>query len=362
MAQLGRISGPLLLDNLVRDGVDLSFRNSATSPDLLKLKVNNNRVGINTDTPSFDLDVIGSTSIAGNFTATGTTATLENVVFNSNGTITTITGPLIIAPAGGANAVVFHEKVRSAQIEINDNTISNTILNQGIEIRPSGVGDVNIDASTNIYGNLYSTTDIRLDGTIRIDGSVTIIGNNPLDTIAFVPDFKQDINPGITSTFKLGDTGLRWKETHINTASGFVNTSTSNTIISNQLRITSNIISTDQSNDDVVLASNNNNVRIESFNINTSTNTISVPNNTILNFTGEGRGYIRIQGTNALRVPYGNTSQRQIVEAGATRWNTDEDWLESFDGVAWQVSTGGGRTINVIEMEEIVNKFNLILG
>jgi hypothetical protein len=102
------------------------------------------------------------------------------------------------------------------------------------------------------------------------------------------------------------------------------------------------------------------NVQIESFNINA--NTISVPLNTILNFTGEGRGFIKIEGTNAFRIPYGNTAQRQAFEAGATRWNRDEDWLESFDGVAWQVSTGGGRTINVAEMEEIVNKFNLILG
>lgn len=361
MSQLGRISGPLLLDNLVRDGIDLSFRNIPTSTDLLKLKVNTNRIGINTDTPSFELDIVGTSNIDGSLIATGTTATLENIVLNSNGSVTTVTGPLIIAPAGGQNAYMeYTGKARSAQLEFSDNTISNTILNQNIEIRPSGTGEVNVAASTNIYGTLTATNDIRLDGNIRIDGSVTTIGNNPLDTIAFVPDFTQDINPGITGTYKLGDTGLRWAETHINTASGFVSTNTSNAIISTQLRFASNTISTDQSNDDIVLAADNNNVKLESFNFNT--NTISVPINTIINFTGTGRGYVKFDTTNAFRIPFGNDSERTPYEAGATRWNDDQGWLESFDGSVWQVSTGGGRTISTVEMEEIVNRFNLILG
>ncbi len=361
MSQLGRISGPLLNDNLLRDGVDLSFRNFSVSPDLLKLKVNNNRIGINTDTPSFDLDVVGSTNISQDLIATGTTATFENLVFNSNGSITTVTGPLIIEPAGGQNAYMeYNGKVRSAQLEFFDNIISNTVLNQNIEISPSGTGEVNVDASTNIYGNLNTSIDIRLDGNIRIDGSVTTIGNNPLDTIAFVPDFTQDINPGVTGTYKLGDTGLRWKETHINTASGFVNTSTTTAVISTQLRMTSNTISTDQSNDDLVLIGDSGNVRIESFNFNS--NTISVPLNTVINFTATGNGYIKFQGDNGFRIPFGTNAERTPYETGATRWNSDEDYLECFDGSLWQVATGGGKTISVAEMEEVVNKFNLILG
>jgi len=361
MSQLGRISGPLLLNNLLRDGTDLSFRNLAVSPDLLKLKVNNNRVGINTDNPSFDLDVVGTTNLSADLTATGTTARFENIIFNSNGSVTTVTGPIIINPAGGANSYMeYRGKSRSAQLEFFDNRISNTILNQNIEVRPSGTGDLEVYANTNVYGNLNTSVDIRLDGNVRIDGSAIVIGNNPLDTVAFVPDFTQDINPGVTGTYKLGDTGLRWKETHINTASGFVNTSTTTAIISEQLRATSNIISTDQSNDNIVLAADSGNVTIESFTFNG--NSISAPLNTILNFTGTGRGYVRFEGTNGFRVPYGTRDQRTPYEAGATRWNSDDDWLECFDGTVWQVSTGGGKTISVAEMEETVNIFNLILA
>jgi hypothetical protein len=47
---IGRITGPLLKDNLVRNGVDLSFET-----DLLYLDVNTNKIGIKTDSPGKEL-------------------------------------------------------------------------------------------------------------------------------------------------------------------------------------------------------------------------------------------------------------------------------------------------------------------
>ena len=56
-AALGRISGKLLSPNLVRNGVDLTFRNYASDPDILYFDVTNKRIGINNPTPTYDLDV-----------------------------------------------------------------------------------------------------------------------------------------------------------------------------------------------------------------------------------------------------------------------------------------------------------------
>ena len=53
---VGRISGPLLKSNLIRNGIDLAF-----DTDLLYLDVNNNRIGINNANPQYSLDVVGST-------------------------------------------------------------------------------------------------------------------------------------------------------------------------------------------------------------------------------------------------------------------------------------------------------------
>ena len=52
---VGRISGPLLKANLIRNGVDLAFET-----DLLYLDVNNNKIGIKTVSPAYDLDVNGT--------------------------------------------------------------------------------------------------------------------------------------------------------------------------------------------------------------------------------------------------------------------------------------------------------------
>jgi hypothetical protein len=52
--EFGRISGPLLTDNLMRSGIDLAF-----DTDAMYLNVNNKFVGFNTDTPVRTLDVFG---------------------------------------------------------------------------------------------------------------------------------------------------------------------------------------------------------------------------------------------------------------------------------------------------------------
>ncbi len=49
---VGRISGPLLKENLIRNGVDLAFET-----DLLYLDVNNQRIGVKTATPEHEVDV-----------------------------------------------------------------------------------------------------------------------------------------------------------------------------------------------------------------------------------------------------------------------------------------------------------------
>ena len=68
MAQVGRISGPLLTANLERQGKDLDFRDAQASTPLLKLKVGTNKIGVNTTSPAFELDVVNT--IAGNFLTT----------------------------------------------------------------------------------------------------------------------------------------------------------------------------------------------------------------------------------------------------------------------------------------------------
>lgn len=58
---IGRISGPMLLRNLERQGQDLSI-----DGNLIYFDVNRRRIGINTSTPNVALDVVGSANISSN--------------------------------------------------------------------------------------------------------------------------------------------------------------------------------------------------------------------------------------------------------------------------------------------------------
>jgi len=127
--ELGRISGALLKDNLLRHGVDLAFEN-----DLLYLDVANQRIGIRTDAPSHLL------SIDSSWTTTNLkvdlVTTLPSITIQADRIIDTAGGTIIITPAGPNPIIqalglgVEHLRIRAGQ------EIENITPNSNIEIIP----------------------------------------------------------------------------------------------------------------------------------------------------------------------------------------------------------------------------------
>ena len=107
---IGKISGPMLQNNLERQGVDLSIET-----DLLYVDVANNRIGINTASPSSDLEIVG------NVLATGVTS--GNVQIDSN-TITTVDtdGDLVLEPNGSGLVVITDTAGGAMGIELSTPT------------------------------------------------------------------------------------------------------------------------------------------------------------------------------------------------------------------------------------------------
>ena len=99
---IGKISGPLLKENLLRDGVDLAFET-----DLLYLDVNNRRVGIKTSTPTHDLTVNG-TARSTNLEVTST-ADIGDITISGN-QIFSNTGTLNLSPGPGGH-IVYQNKI-----------------------------------------------------------------------------------------------------------------------------------------------------------------------------------------------------------------------------------------------------------
>ena len=207
MAQVGRISGPLLTANLERQGKDLDFRNQQASTPLLKLKVGTDKIGVNTTSPAFELDVVDT--VKGNFLSTPS-LTPGNINISTNN-ITALTGPINFK-----NDVV-SSGAASQQILMRDNTISTYVTNAEINLLPNGTGTIELQGSTNVTGNLNASGNITFDGNL-VFGDTGDDSTRLADTVTFNADIETSIVPDATNTFNLGANYSKWNELNFSTA------------------------------------------------------------------------------------------------------------------------------------------------
>ena len=193
---IGKISGPLLKENLLRDGVDLAFET-----DLLYFDVNNRRIGVKTSAPTHDLTVNGTTRTT-NLEVT-TTANIADITISGN-QIYSNTDVLTLSPAIGAH-VVYQNKLIVDNIQLEGNQITAVAPNTDLEFITSGTGQINLNADTQVFGNLHAT------GTITADGNLTL-GDADTDSIDFKADIASNIIPDATNTYSLGAAGKQWND------------------------------------------------------------------------------------------------------------------------------------------------------
>ena len=164
---IGRISGPLLKSNLLRDGVDLAFET-----DLLYLDVNNASIGIGKSNPdpTISLDVFGR--------------------INSDNSVVT---PLALL----------------GDVSISTNAILSTVGD--INLSPAtNLDSINLNGNVEVFGNLHAT------GSITADGSLTL-GDENTDNITFNADVNSDILPDITNTYDIGSELKTWQRGYFQT-------------------------------------------------------------------------------------------------------------------------------------------------
>jgi len=209
---VGRISGPLLKENLIRNGIDLAFET-----DLLYLDVNNQRIGIKTTAPTHELHVSG-TSRTTNLIV-DTQADLADVTIVGN----TISSSQPYLNLGTLDNVVYQNKAVIDSIDIEGNVISTNSSNANLEFRPNGTGTVEVHSDMNVTGNIHAT------GNITADGDITI-GDANTDTIILNAEVASNIIPDATNTYNLGSDpstgGKEWGDVWTNNlfASSIVST------------------------------------------------------------------------------------------------------------------------------------------
>jgi len=204
VAQVGRISGPLLQANLERNGIDLAFRNDLNTSQLIYLDVINGKIAINHNAPSAELDVLGTiqttnlisdfSNIAGYTVTDSTLSTIGNLNLNA------------------ATAIVF-TTLENGTIRINDNIVSTIESNADIDITPNGTGTTEVLKDLNVFGDMYTPGNITFDGTITL-------GDADTDNVTFESDISSDIIPDSNNTYDLGSESKRWETLYTNLLNG----------------------------------------------------------------------------------------------------------------------------------------------
>jgi hypothetical protein len=191
---LGRISGPLLADNLLRNGVDLAFETQ-----LLYFDVKNKRIGVKYGSPTVDL-FINNTTNTTNLRVPDTT-TVGDFVISTN-QIQHATGSITIVPNQSSNPTVTTPGLSTANLYLYGNTISDTVTNDSINFTAEAAGNINLNNNTTVTGNLRATGNITANGNIQFGDNLT------QDTVSFGAEIDSDIIPSTDNAWNLGSSSL----------------------------------------------------------------------------------------------------------------------------------------------------------
>ena len=207
--ELGRISGPLLAENLLRNGNNLAFESK-----LLYLDVVNGYVGIDTATPTRTL-LVNVKADTTNLIV-DTLATIANLEVSTN-QIQNVSGGITFRPFQSATPTVTAPNFQAGNIKFSSNSFSNVINNADIILDPAGTGRVIFNSSrVNVDGDLHAT------GNITWDGNITLGDNASQDTVTFAANVNSNILPTTTNTYDLGQPLLTWATAYVDTTNATI--------------------------------------------------------------------------------------------------------------------------------------------
>lgn len=209
--QNGRIGGGVLKDNLERQGVDLKFRNTYGDTAVLYLDVIKSpgyvqKIGINTDTPGYTLDV--NNTFRTTRLENSTYANIADFTFDTS-RIENLSGDINLNAANQ----IFATSIATDDLKFDFNTITTTTPNTNIELRPDGTGEVNIRSNWNITGNLHATGDVTFGGNLTF-------GDSNTDNVIFEAELGSNIVPDVTNASTLGSASKQWKDLYSNLLNG----------------------------------------------------------------------------------------------------------------------------------------------
>jgi hypothetical protein len=254
--------------------------------------------------------------------------------------ITSIDGNIITLDLPTTNSI--------AGVIVFGPVILNFALISGLQIGQS-VSGTNIQAGTTIvsWDSTSITMSLPISGNVLIGSSITF---GPINATYITPE----LTPGASdNTLRFGINGVvkatlsstafvtnTWNVGNINISSNNIGQLTTADLFFNPASGITNI-------DDISIQDN------------------EVTNNLDSEFLiqSTGQGYVKFAGKGAIVIPIGNDSERRLVPViGETRFNTDQSYLEVYNGEGWYPAIGTSGAASEEEIVEITNLWSLVLG
>jgi hypothetical protein len=226
--------------------------------------------------------------------------------------------------------------------------ILNFALISGLQVGQA-VSGTNIQVGTTVvsWNSTSITMSLPISGNVLIGSSITF---GPVNSTYITPE----LTPGASdNTLRFGINGVV-KATLSSTA--FV----TNTWNVGNINISSNNIGP-LTSADLYIAPSSGITNIDDVSIQDNEVTNNLDSEFLIQSTGQG--YVKFASKGAVVIPIGNDSERRLAPViGETRYNTDQSYLEVYNGEGWFPAIGTSGAASEEEIVEITNLWSLVLG
>ena len=283
----------------------------------------------------------------------------------------------------------FEDFELSSDIQLFDNVITTTESNSNLELRTSDNSSIVLQdllVNTDIVRTLTSDINFNISDSININssGAVKLPIGTTLEKQIVDSGIRFNSDDNIFEAFRNSNTISFNGVYSSNRFTSVLAHPTNNTLNFNvnsvnvaginsdglelhgldvdDIFINNNSIVTNVSNSDLELRANGTG-KLVIDNINFKDNIITNSVDSALTLNNTLYGKVKFNTTGAVKIPSGTTAEQPISpETGTTRWNTDENLLEVWDGSTFIVAAGISATISAEEMDDLILEYTLIFG